>query len=119
MKRILALSLVAAAVCCASATDMDNKAKVIGGVVTMHSGVAEITCDDKGPWNFSFGACDDDGRDVVTVKITSPTNAMPPRFGVFFRVPGAGVQNVWTSDCSSDSFHLWPQLWWGWKARYH
>jgi len=102
----------------AGATSMDEKALVRGGVKTAHSGIAELTCDDPQGWHFDVKATDDQGRDVVTVSISSPTNATPPRFGVFFRVPGAGVQNVWTSNFETDGFHLWPQLWWGWTARY-
>ena len=102
----------------AFATDMDHKAKAIRTVVTRHSGTAEVTCNAPGGWTFDVQALEDGGRDVVTVRISSPTNAMPPRFGVFFRVSGAGVQNVWTSDCEKDGFHLWPQLWWGEDSTY-
>jgi len=112
---LLICALVAGTV---GATDMDGKAKVRGGVKTAHSGLAELTCDDPRGWTFDMAATDDAGRDVVTVTITSPTNALPPRFGVFFRVPGAGVQNVWTSNCDTDGYHLWPQFWWGGRATY-
>lgn len=88
-------------------------------IKTVHSGFAELTCGDAKGWSFEVKAEDDEGRDVVTVKIVSPTNATPPRFGVLFRVPGAGVQNVWTSDCGKSGFHLWPQLWWGYDSTYH
>ena len=91
------------------ATEMDEKAKVYATVKTPYSGIAEITCDDPAGWTFDIKASDDDGRDVVTVKITSPTEAKPPRFGVFFRVSGAGVQNVWTSDNAKEKFQLAPQ----------
>ena len=120
MNRIekIVLSALALAAQGAFATNMDQKAQIRGGVVTAHSGVAELACDDPKGWKFDMKAADDDGRDVVTVTITSPTNALPPRFGIFFRVPGNGVQNVWTSDCGRDGFHLWPQLWWGWLTKY-
>ena len=102
----------------AVATEMDDKAPVLKTVETAGAGLAEVTCRDPGGWTFDVSAADDAGRDAVTVRITSPTNAMPPRFGVFFRVPGAGVQNVWTSNCGKDGFHLWPQLWWRWESKY-
>ena len=102
----------------AFATDMDHKGRVIATVQTKNAGVTEVTCNEPDGWEFDVSASQDDGRDVVTVKISSPTNALPPQFGVFFRVPGAGVQNVWTSDFESDGCHVWPQLWWGWKAKY-
>ena len=115
--RTMAIFL-AMAVGAAGAARADAKAKVLKTVGTVHSGIAEVTCDDPRGWAFDVRAEDDAGRDVVTVTISSPTNAMPPRFGVFFRVPGAGVQNVWTSNCRADGFHLWPQLWWDIRSKY-
>ena len=102
----------------AFATDMDHKGRVVATVVTAHSGTAEVTCNHPGGWQFDVLSTEDCGRDVVTVRVSSPTNAMPPSFGVFFRVPGAGVQNVWISDYERDGCHLWPQLWWDWSAKY-
>ncbi|MBQ2629269.1 MAG: hypothetical protein IJG13_06285, partial [Kiritimatiellae bacterium] len=95
MKARLLLAAAAAASFAAFATDMDHKGRVIATVETRGSGIAEVTCNDPGGWKFDVSASQDAGRDVVTVRITSPTVAKPPQFGVFFRVPGAGVQNVW------------------------
>ena len=117
MKSLIA-SVVAVVAACALATDMDQKGKVIATVQTKNAGIAEVTCDDQGGWKFDVSVSQDDGRDVVTVEISAAEASAPPRFGVFFRVPGAEVQNVWTSDCSRDGFHVWPQLWWGWVAKY-
>ena len=117
MKHTLAIVAALAAVT-VSATDMDHKGRVIATVRTANAGVAEVTCNAPGGWKFDVSASQDSGRDVVTVRISSETEAKPPQFGVFFRVPGAGVQNVWTSDFGQDGYHVWPQLWWGWKAKY-
>ena len=97
---------------------MDNKASIFKTVPTHFAGTAEITCDDPQGWTFDVSCAADDGRDVVTVRLARADDAPPPRFGVFFRVPGADVQNVWTSDHQRDGTHLWPRLWWGWKSRY-
>ena len=118
MKNELLCVAAALVVGVATATDMDNKARTIAGVVAPRAGVVEVTCNDPGGWKFDVKESDDAGRDVVTVRLASPTNATPPRFGVFFRVPGAGVQNVWTSNFGMDGCHLWPQLWWSWHAKY-
>ena len=120
-RRVSGLMFLVAMVLCAGgafATDMDHKAKTIRTVATRWAGQAEVTCNDPGGWTFDVRASEDDGRDVVTVRISSPTNAMPPSFGVFYRVSGAGVQNVWISDFERDACHLLPQLWWDWTARY-
>ena len=100
------------------AADMDRKGRVVATVETHGAGIAEVTCNDKGGWTFGVSASTDAGRDIVTVRISSPTNATPPQFGVFFRVPGAGVQNVWCADFGCDGCHVRPQLWWGWNAKY-
>ena len=100
------------------ATDMDHKGRVIATVATKNAGTAEVTCNEPGGWKFDVSASQDAGRDVVTVRVSSPTNAQPPQFGVFFRVPGAGVQNVWIADFQRDGFHVGPQLWWGWTSKY-
>ena len=116
MKSLIA-SVVAVVSACAFATDMDQKGRVIATVQTKNAGIAEVTCNDPGDWKFDVAVSQDDGRDVVTVEISASEASAPPQFGVFFRVPGAEVQNVWTSDCSRDGFHVWPQLWWGWMAK--
>lgn len=96
----------------AFAEGMDKKGRVIATVETAGAGIAEVTCNDPGGWNFEVRASTDAGRDVVTVRLSSPVLATPPQFGVFFRVSGSGVQNVWTSNYQS-WFNVWPQLWWG------
>ena len=98
---------------------MDKKAAVIKTVETAFAGTAEVTCDDVKGWTFDVSASVDDGRDVVTVRLSRADDATPPKFGVFFRVSGAGVQNVWTGNYEADGTHLWPRLWWGWKTPYH
>ena len=114
--QILALAAFFASV--SHATEMDAKAKVYTTVNTPFSGMAEVTCENPAGWKFDVKASNDNGRDVVTVKISSPTEATPPKFGVFFRVSGAGVQNVWTSDIEKEKFQLAPQLWWKWLTKY-
>ena len=117
MRTICGTILAAAVAAGAMADVMDNKASVMKTVETSFAGTAEITCDDTGGWTFDVSASVDDGRDVVEVRISRADDAPPPKFGVFFRVPGAGVQNVWTSDHAADGTHLWPRLWWNWKAK--
>ena len=97
---------------------MDEKAKTLRLVESALSGPVEITCDDPGAWTFSAAASVDDGRDVVAIELTSPVPAPPPRFGVFFQVPGDGVQNVWTSHFLQDGYHLRPRLWWTGPSHY-
>ena len=78
-----------------------------------------VTCNDWRGWTHDVQMVADGGRDAVTIRLTSPTNAMPPSFGVQLRVSGAGVQNVWTADyLTNDGQHLWPQLWWNDRATY-
>lgn len=117
MKKTL-LFLAAFAVLSSLATPMDAKGKVYKTVKTHFSGMAEITCNNPGGWTFDVKASNDDGRDVVTVHISSPVEANPPQFGVFYRVPGAGVQHVWTSATNQEQFKIHPQLWWQGITKY-
>ena len=120
MKRLTVVALALAACLAPLFADvMDKKATVIKTVGTVFAGTAEVTCDDTKGWTFDVSASVDDGRDVVTVRLSRADDAAPPKFGVFFRVSGAGVQNVWTSNHEADGTHLWPRLWWGWKTPYH
>ena len=83
--QILALAAFFASV--SHATEMDAKAKVYTTVNTPFSGMAEVTCENPAGWKFDVKASNDNGRDVVTVKISSPTEATPPKFGVFPSLP--------------------------------
>ena len=118
-KHVIAVFAAAAALSPLVADVMDQKAAVVKTVETSFAGTAEVTCDDAKGWTFDVSASVDDGRDVVTVRLSRADDAAPPRFGVFFRVSGAGVQNVWTSNHRADGAHLWPRLWWGGISQYH
>ena len=118
MKSFFASALLLAAVSAAAAVDMAETARRVATVKTAFAGTAEVRCDDPGGWKFDVAAEVDDGRDVVKVSISSPDARRPPKFGVLFRVSGAGVQNVWTSNAETDGYHLWPQLWWCGQSRY-
>ena len=113
MKKLMAAALGAAMACVAMATDMEHKMKVVKSFTTALGAKGDVVCDAPGNWTFDVSCAVDDGRDAVTVKISSPTEAMPPHFGVFLVASGAGVQNVWISDPSvhGDGRHLWPKLW--------
>ena len=122
MKQMKIIALCAALPCLTlCATDMERKAKTMLTCPTTKAGLAEITCENPGEWEFSVKTSVDAGRDVVTVRIVATKEIMPPQFGVYFRGCGADVQNVWTSDTSvnGDGRHLRPKLWWGWVSRYH
>ena len=109
---VLCAALAAGVGMSALATDMEMKAKVLSTVETTGAGRAEILCDDPAGWTFDASASTDAGRDVVTVKLSSPVPKRPPQFGVYFRVRGDGIQNVWTCNQTQDGFHLRPKLWW-------
>ncbi len=109
-------AVCAAWACVANATDMERKMKVVKSFTTALGARGDVVCDKPGGWSFDVSCAVDDGRDAVTVRLTSPTEAMPPHFGVFLVSSGAGVQNVWTCDPSvnGDGCHLWPKLWSPW-----
>ncbi|MBQ3097609.1 MAG: alpha-galactosidase, partial [Kiritimatiellae bacterium] len=119
MKRLFASVLAfASASAAVAAVDMAETARTIATIETTFSGTAQVACNDPGGWTFKVAAEVDDGRDVVKVSISAPDARRPPKFGVLFRVGGAGIQNVWTSNAETDGYHLWPQLWWCGQSRY-
>ena len=91
-----------------------------GSTLRIKNGIEPlVTCEDWRGWSHSVQTVSDGGRNMVTIRLSSPTNAAPPQFGVQLRVPGTGVQNVWTTDfLASDGQHLWPQLWWEDRSTY-
>ena len=105
MKSELLCVAAALVVGVATATDMDNKARTIAGVVAPRAGVVEVTCNDPGGWKFDVKESDDAGRDVVTVRLASPTNATPPRFGVL--LPNSFCDwEIWRGKNSSDLLRI-------------
>lgn len=98
----------------ATATDMERKMKVVKSFTTALGARGDIVCDAPGGWNFDVSCGTDNGRDAVTVRLSSTQEALPPHFGVFLVTSGAGVQNVWINDHEKDGFHLRPKLWCGW-----
>jgi len=117
MRNAVLMAIVGVATSVA-ATEMDGKAKVIRTFDTVLSGKGEIACDDPGAWSFDVSAAVDDGRDVVTVRMTAPLEAVPPKFGVFFRMSGARVRNVWNTNYFRECFRVDPRLWWGSVSKY-
>ena len=81
---------------------MDKKAVVLKTVETAFSGTAEITCADTKGWSFDVSAGVDDGRDVVTVRISCADDAEPPKFKECARHPkadGDGFVLYYTDQC--------------------
>ena len=111
MARSVVAAACAAAALAAQATDREFKMKVVKSFTTTLGVKGDVVCDNPDGWTFDVSCAVDDGRDAVTVTLSSPVEALPPHFGVFLVTSGAGVQNVWTSDHLKDGFHLWPKLW--------
>lgn len=111
MKKLLIGIACAALAFAGGATEVKGKMKPVKAFTTALGAKGEVVCDAPGGWTFDVSCAVDGGRDAVTVRISSAEEALPPRFGVFLVSSGAGVQNVWISDCSQDGHHLWPKIW--------
>ena len=77
---------------------------VSDSVDTALSGKVSVTCANAKGWSFGISSRTEGGCDLVTVKATSPTEALPPVFDVTFDVPGADIRQVWTS-CTNITNH--------------
>lgn len=98
--------------------DMAETAKTLSTILTPGGVTAWVASDEPGQWKFEIESSADDGCEIVTVSLTAPEETRPPKFGILFRVSGAGATNVWTSDWTLDSCHMRPGLWWGSASRY-
>ena len=74
-------------------------------------GPVTVTCAEAGDWRFDVAAASEDGCDVVTVRLSAPVEARPPKFEVFFRTSGADITHVWNSAYNLDAYRLWPKAW--------
>ena len=99
--------MVGAAFACGSL----HAESISNSVDTALSGKVSVTCSDAKGWTFGISSRTEGGCDLVTVKATSPSEALPPVFDVTFDVPGADIRQVWTSHYSAETPRLWP---WGW-----
>jgi len=79
MKKLTVVAFALAGLSPLFADVMDKKAAVIKTVETTFAGTAEVTCDDVKGWAFDVSASVDDGRDVVTVRLSRADDASPSR----------------------------------------
>lgn len=79
--------------------------------VVRSAGVGDVSvvCSDAPGWNFTSSIDRADGREIVTVRLDSLTEAVPPSFDVFFYTSGADVLQVWTP--FDERCQLWPFAW--------
>ena len=87
---------------------MERKFKAT--VLSPSLGDITLSCDDPGPWSFSF-ATDGGSPEILTVSIESPDDAPPPSFVVAFSQPIGGTSHIWTP--STEHARL-PPDWGGW-----
>ena len=67
-----------------------------GKVCVPGVGDVEVSCGKLGSWTLATScAAEADGAQVVTVRLSSPTAAVPPAFSVRTSVPVAGIASLW------------------------
>ena len=109
--RVLFASALAVASIAQAATTNVLKVATVGEV--------RVVCENQGDWKFDLSSEGIAGRDVVTVRLTSGKESVPPVFTLSFKASGAKVKNVWTADYSrNDVDRLWPWAWRDWSGRY-
>ena len=91
-------------------------AALLRTVTTASSQTVEFDCPDEKGWTFEVTTGIDAGRDVVTVKMSAATEAIPPTFKLSFRASGADIRHVWVSDYKQDAPRFWLR---GWKGPYN
>jgi len=79
--------------------------KVPGTVV----GEVTVAADEPGDWKLSASQQTADGVSVVTVRLSAPSAAKPPKFTVSFACPGVGADHIWTP--YDDRYWIRPFEW--------
>lgn len=116
MKRsfIVAISLLWATL---SSAQVHNPFASRGEVVApiVHSsavGDIIVNSPNAGQWKFDVSLKQvGDGKELVTIKMDSMQECMPPRFNVYFSFPQKGIFNLWSAkgDCSTHLDPFWEK----------
>lgn len=80
------------------------------------AGAVTLQCDTPGDWKFDMSLNEEDGREVVTVKMSAPSAQIPPKFTVSMSMPQTDMNYMW-SGLNEDRCHLRPD--WGANFRTH
>ena len=74
--------------------------------------VFETACERPDGWRISTASEDRGGCQYLTCTLASPTNAVPPRFDVFFRCEPRGAHNAWVPiEENGERNRLWATEW--------
>lgn len=112
--RVLVLVLAAAAAVETFALGADVAGTTNALVRGTCAGDVAVISEKSGSWRFeAFRETPAvPGRDVVTVRLSSPVEAPPPTFHVTFSVPGVRARNLWHPRYDRDGYHIRPWAWW-------
>ena len=72
-----------------------------------------VSCREPNGWRFAADVVAADGRDVVTIRLSSDSEIPPPQFDVTFSTSGADALHVWTP--FDERCQLWPIEWGKWR----
>lgn len=64
-------------------------------VRTAGAGDIKVVCQQPGDWKFELHADSIDGKEILTVGLTSDSLRLPPRFDVIISVPQLDIHHLW------------------------
>ena len=76
-------------------------------------GTVTLNCDSPGDWVFDMLVDNDNDKEIVTIKMSSPSPQIPPRFSVLMSVPQIDMNHLWNGR-NADRCQLRPD----WSANF-
>lgn len=99
MKQLIAFSLLLLSVLSLPAMEET--------ITTTNVGKISVNCADPGSWKFALADTIIDGREQVTIHMTTDTAAVPPQFNVYFEFPQVDMTHLWDA-LGENRFRLFP-----------
>lgn len=85
-------------------------------VESRSAGEVSLECENPGEWSFDMSISESAGKETITIKMSSETPQVPPKFTVSMAMPQTDMNYLW-SGLNEDRCHLRPD--WGANYRTH
>ncbi|MDE6093382.1 MAG: hypothetical protein K2F61_01215, partial [Muribaculaceae bacterium] len=85
-------------------------------VESRSAGEISLECENPGEWSFDMSISESAGKETITIKMSSDTPQVPPKFTVSMAMPQTDMNYLW-SGLNEDRCHLRPD--WGANYRTH
>ena len=81
-------------------------------------GDVRVDCERPNGWTISATCETENDVSLVNIRMSSPSEAVPPKFGLRFATSGVRADHLWTASADDHATTLFPQEWFGGVPRY-